>query len=158
MARQEEKPKLGNGAAFDVTRLKELPQENETWEADFEALPKPYTQKERHYLGMVITKTDGSILAEMQVEGNPTVNDMATMLANAMLSPLRKGANRPSRIYVRGYTTWEEVYPHLREIGIKVSIHREFPRIYDAIHARLLQLREMRSPGKVVPTAEQVKV
>jgi hypothetical protein len=158
MARQEKKLKLGNGAAFDVTRLKELPQENETWEADFEALPKPYTQKERHYLGMVITKTDGSILAEMQVEGNPTVTDMATMLANAMLSPLTKGANRPSRLYVRGYTTWEEVYPHLREIGIKVSIHREFPRIYDACHARLRQLQERRSGGKVKPTADQAKV
>src|SRR5712692_1380266 len=158
MARQEEKPKLGNGAAFDVTRLKELPQENETWEADFEALPKPYTQSERHYLGMVITKTDGSIRAEVQVEGNPTVNDMATMLANAMLCPLTKDAHRPGRLYVRGYTTWEEVYPHLREIGIKVSIHREFPRIYDAFHARLRQLRERRSPGKLEPTAEQAKV
>ena len=158
VARQEEKLKLGNGAAFDTTRLKELPQQNETWEADFEALPKPYAQSERHYLGMVITKTDGSIRAEVQVEGNPTVNDMATMLANAMLCPLTKDAHRPSRLYVRGYTTWEEVYPHLREIGIKVSIHREFPRIYDAFHARLRQLREMRSPGKVEPTAEQAKV
>jgi hypothetical protein len=158
MARQKEKLKLGAGAAFDVTRLKELPQENETWEADFEALPKPPTQNARHYLGMVITKTDGSILAEMQVERNPTVNDMATMLANAMLCPSTADPHRPSRIYVRDYTPWDEVYPHLREIGIKVSIHREFPRIYDAFHARLRQLREMRSPGKIEPTAEQAKV
>ena len=41
VARQKEKLKLGEGAVFDPTRLKELPQENETWEADFEALPKP---------------------------------------------------------------------------------------------------------------------
>lgn len=158
MARQKQKLKPRNGAAFDTTRLKKLPQENETWEADFEALPKPYTQNKRHYLGMVITKTDGSILAEMQVEGNPTVNDMATMLANAMLSPLTEEPHRPSRIYVRDHTQWDEVYPQLREIGIKVSIHREFPRIYDAFHARLRQLRERRSPGKVEPTAEQAKV
>jgi hypothetical protein len=158
VARQKEKLKLGEGAVFDPTRLKELPQENETWEADFEALPKPYTQNKRHYLGMVVTKTDGSILAETQVAGNPTVNDMATMLANAMLSPLTKDAHRPSRIYVRDYTPWDEVYPHLREIGIKVSIHREFPRIYAAFHDRLRQLRQMRSPGKVEPTTEQAKV
>jgi hypothetical protein len=158
VARQEKKLILGNGTAFDVTRLKELPQENETWEADFEALPKPFTQNARHYLGMVITKTDGSILAEMQVERNPTVNDMATMLANAMLCPLVGNAHRPSRLYARDYTPWDGVYPFLREIGIKVSIHREFPRIYDALHARLRRLREMRSPGKVEPTAEQKKV
>ena len=158
MARQRHTLKLGVGAAFDTTRLKALPQENETWEADFEALPKPYTQRKRHYLGMVITKTDGSILAEMHVKDSPSINDMATMLANAMLCPLTKDAHRPSRIYVREQTPWVEVYPHLREIGIKVSIHREFPRIYDAFHARLLQLQEMHFPGKVEPTAEQAKV
>lgn len=158
VARQKVTLKLGEGAAFDTTRLKELPQKNETWEADFEALPKPYTQNERHYLGMVVTKTDGSILSEMQVEGSPTVNDMATMLANAMSCPLTEDAHRPSRIYVRGHTQWQEVYPHLQEIGIKVSIHREFPRIFDIFHARLRQLREMHSGGKVQPTAEQAKV
>lgn len=158
VARQQKKLKLCDGAAFDTTRLKELPQRNETWEADFEALPKPLTQNERHYLGMVITKTDGAILAEMQVKGHPTVKDMGTMLANAMLFPLTDDAHRPCRIYVRAYTPWEGIYPHLREIGIKVSIHREFPRIYDAFHARLRLLQEMRSPGKVEPTAEQAKV
>src|SRR5271169_2589048 len=158
VARQKEKLKLGEGAAFDPARLKELPQANETWEADFEALPKRPTQNERHFLGMVVSKKGRCILAESQVEGNPTVNDMATMLANAMLSPLSGDAHRPSRIYARYYTPWDEVYPHLREIGIKVSIHREFPRIYDAFHTRLRQLREMRSPGKVEPTAEQAKV
>jgi len=158
VARQEKKLKLGNGAAFDTTRLKELPQENETWEADFEALPKPCTQSERHYLGMVVTKTDGPILAEIQIEGIPSINDMATMLANAMLCPTTKNPHRPSRLYVRDHTQWEGVYPHLQEIGIKVSIHREFPRIFDAFHARIRQLQEMRSGGKVKPTAEQAKV
>lgn len=122
VARQAKKLKLGDGATFDTTRLKELPQENETWEADFEALPKPFTQNERHHLDMVITKTDGSILAAMQVKGSPTVDDMATMLANAMLFPLTADAHRPSRIYVREHTPWDEVYSHLREIGIKVSL------------------------------------
>jgi hypothetical protein len=158
VARQKEKLKLGEGAAFDPARLEELPQENETWEADFEALPKPFSQNKRHHLGMVITKTDGSILAEKAVEGSPTVNDMATMLANAMLCPSTADPHRPSRIYVRDYTPWDDVYPHLRKIGIKVSIHREFPRIYAAFHDRLRQSRQMRSPGKVEPTTEQAKV
>jgi hypothetical protein len=158
VARQIEKLNLCEGSVFDTTRLKELPQQNETWEADFEALPKPYSQSKTPYLGMIITKTNGSILAERQVEGIPTVNDMATMLSNAMLSPLTGDARRPSRIYVRDHTPWDEVYLYLREIGIKVAIHREFPRIYYALHARLRQLREMRSPEKVEPTAEQAKV
>jgi hypothetical protein len=41
VAREEEKLKLGKDAAFVKSRLKRLRQENETWEADFQALPKP---------------------------------------------------------------------------------------------------------------------
>src|SRR5262245_3605305 len=51
VARAEEKLKLGKGAAFVKGRLKRLRQEDETWEADFQALPKPITQSETHYLG-----------------------------------------------------------------------------------------------------------
>ena len=54
MAREEEKLKLGKGAAFVKGRFKRLRQEDETWEADFQALPKPITQSQTHYLGMVV--------------------------------------------------------------------------------------------------------
>lgn len=157
MARQKEKLKLGDGAAFDPARLKELPQENETWEADFEALPQPPAQNERQFLGMVVSKKSRCILAEMQVS-RPSINDMATMLANAMLSPLSGDAHRPTRIYAQYSTAWDDVYPYLTEIGIKVSNHSHFPWIYLFFHERLRQLREMRSPGKVEPTEEQAKV
>ena len=72
MAREEEKLKLGKGAAFAKARLKRLRQEDETWEADFQALPKPVTQSETHYLGMVVAP-DCSFLADAHVEGRPTV-------------------------------------------------------------------------------------
>jgi hypothetical protein len=52
--REEEKLKLGKGSACDKTRLKRLCPEDETWEADFQALPKPIMHSERHYLGMVV--------------------------------------------------------------------------------------------------------
>jgi hypothetical protein len=77
VAREEEKLVLGKDAAFAKSRLKRLRQEDETWEADFRALPKPMTQSETHYLGMVVAP-DASFLAESQVEGRPTVNNMAT--------------------------------------------------------------------------------
>ena len=40
----EEKLKLGKGSAFVKGRLKALPQGDEIWEADFQALPKPIEQ------------------------------------------------------------------------------------------------------------------
>jgi hypothetical protein len=86
VAREEEKLKLGKGAAFVKSRLKRLRPEDETWEADFRALPKPITQSATHYLGMVVAP-DGSFLADSHVEGRPTVNDMATLLAQALRRP-----------------------------------------------------------------------
>src|SRR5262245_55599006 len=96
VARAEEKLKLGKGAAFVKGRLKRLRQENETWEADFQALPRPVTQSQTHYLGMVVAP-GGSFLADAHVEGRPTVNDMATLLAHAMRRPAdREGAPAPA--------------------------------------------------------------
>ena len=112
MAREEEKLKLGKGVTFVKGRFKRLRQEDETWEADFQALPKPITQSQTHYRGMVAAP-DGSLLADSHVEGRPTVNDMATLLAHAMRQPMAGKARRPRRIHVRGHPQWRELFPYL---------------------------------------------
>jgi hypothetical protein len=105
VARQEEKLKPGKGAAFVKSWLKRLRQEDETREADFRALPKPVGQSMTHYLGMVVAR-DGSFLADPHVEGRPTVNDVAPLLAHAMRRPLTEGAHRPRRLHVREHHQW----------------------------------------------------
>jgi hypothetical protein len=69
--------KIGKGAAFDKARLKRLRQADQTWEADFRALPKPMKQNETHYLGLIVMKRGDSVLAETKVEGRPSANDLA---------------------------------------------------------------------------------
>ena len=157
MAREEEKLKLGKGAAFEKIRLKRLRQEDETWEADFQALPKPITQSETHYLGMVVAP-DGSFLADSHVEGRPTVNDMATLLAHAMRRPLNGKAHRPRRLHVRGHHQWRELFPHLEELGIKVAVHRELPKVQQAYRGYLRKMRDAHRVGMVKPTDEQQSV
>jgi hypothetical protein len=119
--REEKKLVLGKGAAFVKSRLKRLRQEDAAWQADFRALPKPMTQSETHYLGMVVDG-GGALLADAQVEGRPTVNDMATLLAHAMRRPLTEGAHRPRRLHVRGHPQWRELFPHLAELGVEVTV------------------------------------
>jgi hypothetical protein len=46
VAKERHELKLGKGSAFVKGRLKRLRQGEETWEADFPALPKPITQRE----------------------------------------------------------------------------------------------------------------
>jgi len=151
VAREEEKLKLGKGAAFAKSRFKRLRQEDETWEADFQALPKPITQSHTHYLGMVVA-TDGSLLADSHVEGRPTVNDMATLLAHAMRRPLAGKAHRPRRIHVRGHPQWRELFPHLDELGIEATIQNDLPGV-DAVYTDFLrQMRRARSDPLILYT------
>jgi hypothetical protein len=157
VAREEEKLKLGKGVAFVKGRFKRLRQEDETWQADSQALPKPITQSHTHYLGMVVAP-DGSFLADSHVEGRPTVNDMATLLAQAMRRPLAGKAHRPRRIHVRGHPQWRELFPHLDELGIKVAVHRELPKVQEAYRGYLRQMRDAHRVGLVKPTAEQQSV
>ena len=96
MPQEEEKLKLGKGVAFDKARLKRLRQKDDTWEADFRALPKPMMQSGTHCLGLVVTKRGGSVLAETNVEGTPSANDLAALLGKAMREPLTDGAIGPA--------------------------------------------------------------
>jgi hypothetical protein len=147
--------KLGKGTAFDKARLKRLRQEAGTWEADFRAQPKPKTQNETHYLGLVVSQRGGSVLAEAKVEGRPTANDLASLLAKAMRQPLTEAARRPRRIHVRGHRQWQELFPHLEELGVKVSVTQELPKVQAAYQDHLRKLREARRARMVKPAAEQ---
>jgi hypothetical protein len=158
VAKERHGLKLGKGSAFIKSRLKRLGQEDATWEADFRALPKPMMQSETHYLGLVVTKRSGSVLADTHVQGRPSVNDLATLLAHAMQRPLTEAAHRPRRIHVRGHPQWQELFPHLAELDIKVSVQRELPKMEEAYRDHLRQMREARRARMVKPPAEQAGV
>ncbi len=157
---EEEKLKLGKGAAFVKSRLKRLPQRDETWEADFRALPKPIEQTQTHYLGMVVSGKDGWLLAETTVHGRPSVNDLATILAHAMRRPLDGDARRPRLVHLRGHHQWRELFPHLEEIGIGVKVFagQDLPGIEEAYNEHLRLVREARRVGMIRPTSEQARI
>ena len=155
---EEEPLKLGKGVAFVKSRLKRLPQGDDTWEADFEALPQPIMQTETHYIGMVVTKKGGALLAYLTVHGRPTVNDLATLLAHAMQRPLAGKAHRPRFIRLRGHHQWREFFPVLEELGIEVSVEQKLPGIEKAFRGHLRQMQDEQRAGMVKPTEEQAKV
>lgn len=154
----EEELKLGKGAAFVKSRLKRLPEADESWEADFQALPKPMGQSETDYLGIVAIKEDGSLLADSQVRGRPSVNDLATLLAHAMRRPLDGDARRPRLVSVRGHHQWRELFPVLEDLGIEVSVERKLPGVETAYRDHLQRLREEHRAGMVMPSPTQAKV
>ena len=149
MAKEHPRLKLGKRAAFVKTHLKRLPQEEETWEVDFRALPKPAGQTDTHYLGLAVALPRGDPLVYLPVEYTPTVNDLADLLADAMRRPLTGSARRPEHLHFRANPRWDELFPHLKELGIEATLHDDLPELGEVY---LDFLREMRkaSPGPVI--------
>ena len=156
----EDKLKLGKGVAFVKGRIKALPPSDEVWEADFQALPRPIKQSGTHYLGMVVTEGDGSLLADTTVHGRPSVNDLATVLAHAMRRPLDEHARRPRLVRLRGHHQWRELFPHLEEVGVRVEVlaGQDLPGIMEAYGRHLRQLQDEHRIGMLQPTSQQEQV
>lgn len=148
MAQEHSRLKLGKRAVFVKTHLKRLPQVEEIWEVDFRALPRPAGQTDIHYLGLAVALPGGDPLVYLPVDYTPTVNDLADLLADAMRRPLTGPARRPQRLRVRANPRWEELFPHLNELGIAVAVRDELPELEEVY---LDFLREMRhaNPGPV---------
>ena len=144
MAQEHPRLKLGKRAAFVKTHLKRLPRQEETWEVDFRALPKPAGQTDTHYLGMAVALPRGDPLVCLPVEYTPTVNDLADLLADAMHRPLTGSARRPEHLHVRANPRWEELFGHLKELGIEATLHDDLPEL-EEVHLDFL--REMRKAG-----------
>src|SRR5262249_43964283 len=89
---------------------------------------KPMMRNETYYLGLVVKKRGGSLLSEAQVNGRPSVHDLATLLGKAMRQPLMDRAHRPRRLHLRGHRQWQELFPHLEELGINVTVRQDLPK------------------------------
>jgi hypothetical protein len=144
MAKDHPRLKLGKRAAFVKTHLKQLPRQKETWEVDFRALPKPPEQADTHYLGLAVALPRGDPLVYLLVEYSPTVNDLADLLAEAMRRPLTGSARRPEDLHFRANPRWEELFPHLKELGVGVTLQDNLPELEEVY---LDFLREMRRGG-----------
>jgi hypothetical protein len=158
MAKEPPKLKLGKSASFVKTHLKQLKQENDTWEADFRALPKSEGETETHYLGLVVALPRGNPLVSMLVEYNPNVNDLADLLADAMRRPMTDSAHRPRQFLLRDNPRWEELFPHLKQLGIEISIQSELPKVEEVYEDFLRQMRRAKSSPLILCTPKPTNV
>lgn len=150
------KLKLGKSASFVKTKLKQLEQGDDTWEADFRALPKSQGETEAHYLGLVVATEHGNPLVCLPVDYTPSVNDLADLLAAAMRRPMTDLAHRPQQISFRDNPRWEELFPHLSQLGIEVSIQDDLPNVKDVYEDFVLQMRRAKSTPLILYTPSPV--
>jgi len=143
------KLKLGKGSSFVKSRLRRFPQEDDVWEVDFQ--PIPDEEHVEFWLGMVVGQEIGVELAHQVLDTPPTVNDLARILAEAIQRPIIEGSrHRPLTVLLRDNPQWEELLPHLQELGIEVLTNDLLPAWSEAAkdsgieHAR--QMRSFRPP------------
>jgi hypothetical protein len=103
---------------------------------------------------MVIEREFGGVLAMKEVQlPPPTVNDLASLLAHAMSRPLTEGdRQRPGTIHLRDRPQWQQLLPHLQQLGIGVVLSDDLPWFDEAV-IDWMQHRK----GKTVPSADEIK-
>jgi len=123
MTRRHTRLKLGKGKGtnFVKSRLRRLPQQDDVWEADFQ-------REVDYWMGLVIRQSDHLVLAEEMLDVDPSVNSIANLLADAMYRPAADvRQHRPKTIWMREEFEWQELLPHLQELGIEVVLTDELP-------------------------------
>jgi hypothetical protein len=71
-----------------------------------------------------------------------------------MLRPLNEGERqRPSTIYLRDRPQWQELLPHLQQLGIEVILAGELPRFDEAVVEWMQQTKAAREPS----SADEIK-
>ena len=148
--------KLGKSAAFVKRDLRRLPLTEAEFEADFFLDPEFSTKRRERWMGMVIEREFGDVLAMEDVRlPPPTVNGLASLLSQAMLRPLNAGdRQRPSTISLRDRPQWQELLPHLQQLGMAVVTGEELPRFDQAVVEWMQQTKTASKP----PSAGEIKV
>jgi len=141
------KLKLGKGTFFVKTQLRQLEQEDDTWEADFFPIPGSDAGHESVWVGLVLSHAHDNVLAQYTVEAPPGVNDLARLLAEAMRRPLTPYAHRPRVLHLRNRPEWFELLPHLKQVSIQVVFRDALPMWEEAfgdLYARVEELGRAR--------------
>ena len=134
--------KLGK-SAFVKRDLRTSPLMEVEFDADFFFDRESSGKDQECWMGMVIEREFGGLLAMKDVQlPPPTVNDLANLLAHAMSRPLT-GADRqrPGIIHLRDRPQWQELLPHLRQLGIEVVLADDLPWFDEAVGRHLLKPR-----------------
>ena len=150
-----DKLRLGKSSAFVKKDLHSLPLMEVDFEADFFYGAAFSSKRHERWVGMVIERMFGSVLAMEDVQfPPPTVNSLATLLAHAMLQPLDAGdRQRPRTIYLRDRSQWQELLPHIWQLGIEVVFSEELPRFNEAVIDWMQHTK-----AKRLPSADEIKV
>jgi tetratricopeptide (TPR) repeat protein len=116
-------------------RLQHLSQGFDVWQADFRLTPhwiKIGGEPVRPWVVLITSRSDDLVLAHEIIEEPPSTDLLWDVLAKAMRKPVVGEPHRPTELQVRPDERWDDLKPHLDEIGITVVPTEELDQ-WDAV-------------------------
>ncbi|MBV8076943.1 MAG: tetratricopeptide repeat protein [Planctomycetaceae bacterium] len=113
--------RAGGPDAASKKRLGRVAQAFDVWQADVRQLPSWIEQEGerfRPWIVLVTSRTNDLVLADEIVEEPPSAALIWDTLAQAIQKPMAGRRHRPTELQVRPDPRWDELRPHLEEIGI----------------------------------------
>jgi tetratricopeptide (TPR) repeat protein len=131
-------------------QLKRVPQGDDTWLACYRQFPKWIEDNGDRVLPWVIlavNRDSGLVVTTNLVAQEPTADLLWDKLAEAIRRPSKKQPYRPTRIQVAANPRWNELKPHLGEIGIELETTRKLEVLDDAFENLKQYMTEEDGPG-----------
>ncbi len=155
-------PRAEGPTAATKKKLLKLDRDLDVWQADCRPLGSLVAMEGemvQPWMVLVSSPESGLILAQALLMEPASAATLWDVLAQAMSDPSSGAPLRPARIEYRGGPVWNELTPHLEEIGIECAEADELPQI-DALVAHLTEHLTRDEPPGVLDmpgvTPEQV--
>ena len=120
-------------------QLQDLSQVFDVWQADFRLTPdwiKIGGEPVRPWVVLITSRSNDLVLAHEIIDEPPSSDLLWDVLAKAMSKPAVGEPHRPTELQVRSDERWDELKPHLDEIGITVVPTEELDQL-DAVFGGL---------------------
>jgi tetratricopeptide (TPR) repeat protein len=148
--KRTEKVKAQGPTLLGKQRLESLPQVFDVWQADFRTLPSWIEEKGERYqpwIVMVTSRTNDLVLTQEITGGPPTSALIWDALAVVMERPAVGDPHRPTELQVAQNDLWDELRPHLDEIGITCVTTDELDQLDFVFESLSKHLTKDERPG-----------
>ena len=147
--RKDEPPAAGPSAVVKG-RLKRLPQPSDIWQADGRRLASLVEHEGRlvqPWMTLVASRSSGLVLAQAMTMEPPSAARIWDVLAQAMSHPMMDRPHRPTQMQIRPDPAWDELRPHLDEIGVECVEADELDLIDTLLEDLVKHLTREEPPG-----------
>jgi hypothetical protein len=120
---------------------KNLPQEDDVWQADFRQMPKWIRiggEPVRPWIILVTSRSSDLVLGHQMSEETPLAALVWDTLVQAMQHPAMGEPHRPTELQMRPDERWESLRPHFEEIGVQLIVAEELDQC-DAVFEEMTE-------------------